>query len=130
MTLAITGIYAAILGIMFVALRVNVIIERAKSGISIMHGDNMALAEKIRKFGNFIEVVPHALILLAITEAFGASSIWLHIIGGTLIASRILHPIGLDHTNGKNPIRIVSGMLTSISFVVAIVFILWSSFSG
>jgi uncharacterized membrane protein YecN with MAPEG domain len=128
MTLAITGIYAAILGIMFIALRVNVIIERAKSGISIMHQDNMVLAEKIRRFGNFIEVVPHALILMGIVETFGASALWLHAIGGLLLASRVLHPIGLDHTNGKNTLRIVSGMLTSVSFVVAIVFIFWASF--
>lgn len=128
MTLAITGIYAAILGIMFVALRVNVIIERAKSDISIMHQDNMVLAEKIRRFGNFVEVVPHALILMAIVETFGASALWLHAIGGLLLISRLLHPFGLDHTNGKNTLRIVSGMATTFSFATAIVFILWASF--
>ncbi len=128
MTLAITGIYAAILGIMFIALRVNVIIERARTGISIMHQDNMVLAEKIRRFGNFIEVVPHALILMGIVESFGASDVWLHAIGGLLLVSRVLHPIGLDHRNGNNVLRIASGMLTSLSFAAAIIYILWSSF--
>ncbi len=130
MTLVITGIYAAVLGVMFIALRTNVIIERAKSGISILHQDNMVLAEKIRRFGNFVEVVPHALILMGIVESFGASATWLHVIGGLLLASRLLHPISLDHNNGKNPLRIVSGIMTSLSFVTAIVFILWASFAG
>lgn len=128
MSLAITGIYAAVLGIMFIALRVNVIIERAKSGISIMHQDNMVLAEKIRRFGNFVEVVPHALILMGIAETFGASPAWLHAIGGLLLVSRVLHPFGLDHANGKNTLRIVSGMATTLSFAIAIIFVLWASF--
>ena len=130
MSLAITGIYAAVLGIMFIALRVNVIIERARSGISIMHQDNMVLAEKMRRFGNFIEVVPHALILMGIAETFGASPTWLHAIGGLLLLSRVIHPLGLDHANGKNPLRILSGLATTFAFATAIVFILWASFGG
>ena len=130
MTFAITGIYAAVLGIMFIVLRLNVVIARAKSEISIMHGDNMILAEKIRRFGNFIEVVPHALILLGIVESFGASSTILHAIGALLLIGRILHVFGLDHKNGKNPLRIASGLLTTLSFALASGYILWSSFGG
>ena len=130
MTFAITGIYAAILGIMFIVLRINVVITRAKSGISIMHGDNMMLAEKVRRFGNFIEVVPHALILLAIAESFEASGAFLHTIGGLLLISRILHVFGLDHENSKNPLRIASGLTTTISFALASGYILWRSFGG
>lgn len=128
MTLIITGIYAAALGVMFILLRTMVIVERAKSGISIYHDDNILLAEKIRRFGNFTEVVPHALILLAIAESFGASTLVLHGIGGLLLASRLLHPFGLSASNGKNPLRIVSGIMTSLSFVIAIVFIALQTF--
>lgn len=120
MILTITGIYAAILGVLFIILRTVVIIERAKSGISIMYQDNMVLAEKIRRFGNFTEVVPLALILLAISEISGVPNYLLHGIGGALLISRILHPFGLDAENGKNPLRILSGVLTSLAFVMAI----------
>jgi uncharacterized membrane protein YecN with MAPEG domain len=120
MTLTITGIYAAVLGVLFVVLRTNVIIERAKTGISILHQDNVVLAEKIRRFGNFTEVVPLALILLAVSENSGVPIYMLHAIGGALLISRILHPFGLDAQNGKNPLRILSGILTSLAFVIAI----------
>jgi len=130
MTLATTGIYAAILGIMFIVLRINVTIERAKTGISIMHRDNMVLAEKMRRFGNFIETVPFSLILLAIVETTGASTTILHAVGGLLLASRVLHPFGLNSENGKNPLRIVSGLMTSLSFAIASGFIFWSGFGG
>ncbi|MCF6320593.1 MAG: MAPEG family protein [Rhizobiaceae bacterium] len=130
MTLAITGIYAAILGIMFVVLRINVTIERAKTGISIMHQDNMVLAEKMRRFGNFIETVPFALVLLAIVETTGASTAILHSVGALLLASRLLHPFGLNAENGKNPLRIVSGLMTTLSFAIASGYILWTGFGG
>jgi len=120
MTLTITGIYAAVLGILFVILRTLVIIERAKTGISIMHEDNMVLAEKIRRFGNFTEVVPLALILLAISEVSGVPAYLLHMIGTALLISRLVHPFGLNARNGKNPLRILSGLLTSAAFVIAI----------
>jgi len=130
MTLVVTGIYAAVLGIIFIVLRINVTIERAKTGISIMHQDNMVLAEKMRRFGNFIETVPFALILLAIIETAGASTTILHGVGGLLVASRLLHPFGLNSENGKNPLRIISGLMTTLAFAISSGYILWSAFGG
>ena len=120
MDLTITGIYAAVLGVLFVVLRTAVIIERAKTGISILHQDNVILAEKIRRFGNFTEVVPLALILLAVCEASGVQTYLLHLTGGAFLISRFIHPFGLDANNGKNPLRILSGIMTSAAFVIAI----------
>lgn len=127
MTMTITGVYAAVLGILLITLRFNVIIERAKSNISILHEGNVVLAEKIRRFGNFVEVVPHALVLLAIVEFSGAPLWVVHGIGGALLVSRVLHPFGLDAGNVRNPIRIASGLLTTIAFVIAIIYIIWST---
>ncbi len=123
MILTITSIYAAILGLMFLAFRTMVTIERAKSGISILHQDNMVLAIKIRRFGNFIETVPLALILMGFAENSGASPVILHIIGVLLLASRILHPLGLNTENGAHPIRITSGIATIVSMLIAIIYI-------
>jgi len=130
MIFAVTGFYAAILGMMFVVLRVYVTIERAKTGISILHGDNIVLAEKMRRFGNFIETVPFALILLAMVETAGASTALLHGVGAMLVASRALHPFGLTNENGKTVLRIVSGLLTIAVFALASGYILWAGFSG
>ncbi len=129
MTFIITPIYAALLGFIFLALRIFVTIERAKSGISILMQDNMILAVKVRRFGNFIETVPFALILMGFVETSGANSLLLHTIGGLLLMSRILHPLGLNHDRGAHPLRIVSGMMTLGSVLIAMIYIFWHSFT-
>jgi len=125
MTFETTGLYAAILGVFFIFFRMLVIIERAKTGISMNYGDNLVLARKIRIFGNFIEVVPHALILMAIAEAMGGRAEMLHAIGGLLVLSRILLPFGLNPENGKTFARIAAGITATLSMGVSIGYIFW-----
>ena len=129
MTFIITPIYAALLGLIFLILRTLVTIHRAKSGISILAEEDMVLAEKMRRFGNFVETAPLVLILMGFAEAAGANSLILHAIGGLLLVSRILHPFGLNHKNGAHPLRIASGMMTMGSVLVAIIYILWHTFA-
>ena len=128
MTLALTGLYTTALALWAMWLGAVVSIHRAKSGISILHGDDMALAEKIRKHGNFTEVVPLALILMAIVEMNGASSAWLHAIGGILLISRILHPYGIKHDNPQEVLRGIGSGGTSLSMLISMVFIVWTYF--
>ena len=91
-----------------------------------MHcGDNLVLARKIRIFGNFIEVVPHALILMAIVEAMGGRAEMLHAIGGLLVLSRVLLPFGLNPENGKTFARIAAGITATLSMGISIGFIFW-----
>ena len=56
--LAITALYAAALTIISIVLSFSVGSARGKSGISILHGDDQTLAEKIRRHANFTEYVP------------------------------------------------------------------------
>lgn len=126
MTLTITAFYASALAVILIYLRTVVTIERAKSGISILHQDNMALAEKIRRHGNFIENVPHSLILLGLIEIMAAPTLMLHLVGGLLLASRILHPFGLTTEKAAHPLRIFSGVLGTISMLFAVGFIFWN----
>ncbi len=125
MTFEITGLYAAILGVFFIFFRTRVVVERAKTGISMHYGDNLVLARKIRVFGNFIEIVPHALILLAIAEAMGGKTEMLHFIGALLVLSRILLPLGLNPDNGKTFARIAAGITATISMGISTGFIFW-----
>jgi len=126
MTLALTGIYAVLLALLAQWLTASISILRAKTGISILHGDNMALAERIRRYGNFAENVPLALILMAIVELNQASPTWLHAIGGILLISRIIHPIGIQHDNVKQIFRIIGATGTRLSMIIAMVFIVWT----
>ncbi len=123
MALTITAMYAAVFGLFAIGLSTAVSIMRGKTGISILHGDDMALAERMRRFGNFIETVPLALILMAACELNSASSTWLHAIGGLLLAGRILHAFGLSHSDPKAVLRIFGGVASKVSMIIAIVYI-------
>ena len=50
----ITATYAAILGLIMAALFVHVVLRRAATGISILDGGDTALAERMRRHGNFV----------------------------------------------------------------------------
>lgn len=126
MTLHLTSLYASVLGLMMIGLSLAVSMKRGKTGISILHGDNMELALSIRRFGNFIEVAPMGLILLGLMEALGAPSMWVHASGALLLVSRLAHPFGLSIENPRLPLRIVAGILGKVSALIAIGFLLWT----
>lgn len=128
--LATTGIYAALLGILMIGLSTAVSVRRGKTGISLLHGDDLGLAEQIRRHGNFTESVPLALLLMGIVEAMGASGAWLHAIGITLLAARIVHPFGIKHDRAASPMRIIGGSGTQLSMLIAISYILGSAVLG
>ncbi|MGB8314792.1 MAG: MAPEG family protein [Aestuariivirga sp.] len=125
MTYQITSAYAAILGLVAIFLSFHVIQLRAKSGVSLLDGGNTALKERIRQHGNFTEYVPLALILMGFAEAGGATSTWLHVIGGILVVSRLIHPFGIKHDNASAPARIIGASGTQIAMLIAIGLIGW-----
>jgi len=128
MLLAITPLYAATLGLMLIGLSIMVTVRRAKSGIGLLDGGNIPLAEQIRRHGNFVENVPMALILLALTELMGAPALMLHIAGAVLVVSRVLHPLGLYHEDNKAFfLRVLGGFGTWFAILMPVGFIFWSS---
>ena len=126
MTVSITALYAALLGIMMIVLRTHVSVLRGKSGISILHGDNMVLAESMRRHGNFIENVPMNLLLMGFAEMLAAPAGLLHFAGASLLAGRVIHVFGIDHTRPAKPARIIGGIFTTASMLAAAAFIFWS----
>ena len=127
MTLAITPIYAAILGLMLIVLSYAVTAKRITSGISLLHGEDMNLAVRIRRHGNFIENVPMALILMALAELAAAPALLLHGAGVLLVLSRVLHPVGLKVGEGAEAFRIAGGMGTTLAQLLAIGWIGWAA---
>jgi len=130
MDIHLTGLYACALTIIFLILQYSVILQRGASKISINYGEDIVLAEKIRRHGNFIETVPLALVLMLAAELAGASAIWLHAIGGLLLVGRILHPLGLKHDVMISPLRIAGTMTTQFSMLTAVSCILWLYFKS
>ena len=123
MTLPITSITAAVLVVIFFVLTFSVIKARSDAGISILHGDDMALALKVRVHGNFAEFVPLALILLALAEIAGSNGKALMAAGGLLVLSRIVIPFGLTLERFDHPVRIVGNIGTHLSIIISVVLI-------
>lgn len=93
--LSITSLYAALLGLLLIALSMNVIRHRGANRVSLGDGGNKALLVAIRVQANFVEYVPMAVILLALCEFQGASPLFLHLSGALLFVARVMHAIGL-----------------------------------
>lgn len=127
MQVPITALYAGVLAIYAIWLSSRAGLMRGKVGISILHGDNMELAEKIRRHQNFVEYVPIALILIGVLEINGSSAIFLHVLGAALVIARIAHAKGLYHDNISHPLRAVGAGGTALITVVAGIAAIWKS---
>ncbi len=125
MSFAITGLYASLLALLLIVLGARVSILRARTGVSILHGDNMELAERIRIHANLAESLPVALILMGIAEAQGASATVMHSMGIILLVSRLVHPFGIRHDKANEVLRGVGSAGTTIAQLIAIGYIAW-----
>ncbi len=125
---AVTSLYAALFGLAAIVLSSLVSARRGETGISIFHGDDMELAVRIRRHGNFVESVPFVLLLMALAEARGAPLQLMHGMGIALVVARICHVMGLSVANPKSPLRIVGGAGTQLVMLAAIGFLLWKFF--
>jgi uncharacterized protein len=122
-TFPITTLYALPLAVIFLALFMNVTMARSNLNQSIGDGGNTDLHERIRKHGNFVEWVPMVMILMALAEANGAGSAWLHAAGALLTLGRVLHPLGLKADVATHPLRIagnMGGILATLILVIAL----------
>ncbi len=92
---SITAAYAAILGLVFVAISGWVVAGRV--GMDTLQGDggHDGLQRRIRSQGNFAEYVPYALLLIALLEGRGAGHVLIHLLCLVLLAARLAHPVGM-----------------------------------
>ena len=130
MTLPVTALYAALMGLMAIWLSVGVGRLRGKTNISLYDGGNKELAAAIRKHGNFTEYVPLILILMAVIEVNGGSTVVLHGCGLGLTVGRIVHPLGIDFDEMRKMARGIGAMLTMLVFLVLSIYSLYQFFAA
>jgi uncharacterized membrane protein YecN with MAPEG domain len=94
----ITGFYAGIFGLMLIALVYNAIRLRTKHRVSLGDGNKPDLEKAIRAHGNFVEVVPFALILMFILETNQVSPWALYAYGTALVIARAAHAYSIYHS--------------------------------
>jgi uncharacterized membrane protein YecN with MAPEG domain len=117
-SLSITGLYASLLGLLFVGLAINIIRMRLKFKVGIGDGGNKALGKAIRVHGNFAEYIPIALLMLAAYEINGANPMWLHGLGALLFIGRVLHAIGLSKTTGTSKQRQIGTLSVFLVIII------------
>ncbi len=110
--LTITALYASLLVLVFLALSFNIIRLRLKLKVGVGDGGQRILTKAIRAHGNFSEYIPLALILLASYELSGANTVWLHVLGATLLIGRVLHAVGLNKSIGTSHPRFIGTLST------------------
>jgi uncharacterized protein len=91
----ITGLYAALLAIMFIALTVNVVVSRRSAGVALGDNGPHSMLRRVRAHGNFTESAPLFIILMALAEMQGMHTMAVHGHGALFVLGRVLHAYSL-----------------------------------
>jgi len=78
-------------------------------------GGNKILLRRQRVFSNFSEYAPLGLLLLALVELQSGFFVWVHVLGGLLLAGRIIHAYGVGQEEEDYRFRVFGMMLTLAS---------------
>jgi uncharacterized protein len=116
--IAITGLYASLLTLLYFVLSIRIIKLRWRDKVALGTGDSKDLLKAVRIHANFAEYAPIVLILVLMMEVSGAAPWLLHLLGAAFFAGRILHAVGITKTASSSWMRFV-GMLSS--FLVMLV---------
>ncbi|MCH8237025.1 MAG: MAPEG family protein [Proteobacteria bacterium] len=119
-SLSIVPLYAAVLGILYLALTFAVIRNRYRLRVSLGDGGDERLNRVIRGHGNFAEYVPLSLLLLAFAEIGGTEALVIHLGSLALLTGRLLHGYALALTLRNMLARRYGMILTLASIVIGI----------
>ena len=115
----ITATYAAILGIVLVALSIRTIGLRRELKIAIGDGGDERMRRAMRVHANFVEYVPITLLLAFFLET-STSRVWMvHFIGGCLVVGRLLHAYGVSQSPEPFRLRVAGMVLTFTALLSA-----------
>lgn len=117
----VTGLYIAIFALVQAGMVVWIARSRFKDKVSLGAGNSEALKVKTRVYGNFVEVVPIAGLLMLIAE-LGGSPLWIiHWMGMLMVLSRVLHAKGMLTPPGYGSYRMAGMLLTASVFLIGAV---------
>ncbi|HTT10956.1 MAG TPA: MAPEG family protein [Burkholderiaceae bacterium] len=114
-------LYAALLALLFVGLSLRTLRMRRRLRIAIGDANHPTMARAMRVHANFAEYVPFGLLLIYFVEATGAGSLFVHALGASLFAGRIIHAVGVSQVNENYALRTTGMALTLAPLVAAAV---------
>ena len=109
-------VYAALLGLLFIKLSINVIRARRQARVAIGDGGNPELQRAIAVHCNFAQYVPITLLLLTFCEMQQAPSLFIHALALALLISRLLHAYGVSQINENFRFR-TTAMATTFAVI-------------
>lgn len=118
----VTLLYAALCTLLILVLAGRVMAARMKYRVGLGDGGNTELNRRVRAHANAVEYVPLALLLLGGMELNGYPDWLIHVFGGTLLLSRVLHAWGLHVSAGTSPGRFAGMLLTLLLMIVMALF--------
>ena len=125
MNAPITALYAALIGLLFVACAVQVVRNRQRARVGVGVGDDKQLELSVRVHGNLAEYAPLVLVLMLIYELNGGMAWLLHLLGGLFVLFRLAHAAGLGASGGPSKGRVV-GTAGSMGVIIVLALVdLW-----
>lgn len=115
----ITLMYGSILGLIFLVVSYRVSRARMQEKVTLGDGGNEKVLLAYRVQANMGEYVPLILILIAGLESLSAPALVVHILGGALVAGRILHAVGLARGPKPNFGRVSGTLITWVVLLIA-----------
>jgi uncharacterized membrane protein YecN with MAPEG domain len=128
--MVVTPLYAGLLTLWYLLLSARVVHNRGRFKVSLGDGDNPELRLAIRAHANFAEYVPLALLLLLILELSRFSIYVTHLIGATLVLSRLLHGAAFAFGREWRFGRSAGIALTFLVLIVEAILCLYQAYRG
>jgi uncharacterized membrane protein YecN with MAPEG domain len=110
---------AAVLGLVFAALSVQVVAGRFSEKVDLGPGADARspLSIAMRCQANFAEYVPLALLLIGLVELRDGPTLFVKVLAAALVLGRVAHPFGM-RMKAPNPFR-GGGFMLSVLVLVA-----------
>jgi len=119
MSLAVTALYAGLLGLFYVALSLWVVKVRVKQKVASGDKGDPVMQNTMRTHANFAEYVPMGLLLIGLGEAQGMPAVATHTLGAALLVARVMHGIGMGRLPHTPALRGGGATLTFLVLLVA-----------
>jgi uncharacterized membrane protein YecN with MAPEG domain len=117
---SVTAGYLAVLALVYAVLSMQVVRLRQKNLAAFSDGGNLQLRSAIRAHAHFAEYVPITVLMVAMLEMSGGSTLRIHLLMGALVVGRLFHPLGMYAAPNTLQFRVgrIGGMMITIGLLV------------
>ena len=120
--------YTGLLGLLLIALSVNVVRARRRYRVGLGTGTDEGMQQAVRVQANFAEYVPLAVVLLVLCEMLAdLPTVAVHAAGIVLVTSRVMHAWGLARSPGTTFGRFYGTAGTWLVIIGLSLWLIWAA---